>query len=224
MKVNILPLIHFKESTMNYKKHLVLIFILFFINLLYSQNGYKNFKWGESIISVQSKSKKLLLQNYSLDDYKGLFIPFYNDYRDLFDWLNPIPNPITKISGIVKVYEEEGTERLFFFRDSSLFAVELRLTNIYALKDLENKYGSVIRTEWHDGYWNYDMRAWIDEPDRIISYRAYSYFDTVEYVTYIDKSLYLYISDQLITARRQQLKTIKDIRKENYDKGKKLID
>lgn len=192
--------------------------------LVIAQNGYKNFSWGENIISVNNKTTEISQQNYRIKDYRGLFVAYYVENKDQYYSSGSVPNPIDSISGEVSVYKENDTERLFFFKDSSLFAVRIKLVNAFVLQDLEKRYGSTTLKHWFDGYWNYDMRAWLNDPNRIISYQSNSYFDITERVTYIDKSIFQDVSKQLINNRINQLKKEKLMLEENLRKSKSMID
>ena len=49
-----------RSATLNMKDKLVGIFlVLIGLELAFGQNGYKNFKWGESVESVRSKAGEL---------------------------------------------------------------------------------------------------------------------------------------------------------------------
>ena len=188
---------------LSYRIKIVLIIAIVFLSTnLFSQNGYKNFKWGESV----EKVNKVVPDLESISpQITCLLVAFSYQNWQLFE--SSIPNPASKLDGTISVYLSEKENMNFYFLDSKLFAVEITFGEAKISEDLEAKYGIAPSRNLTIIESSNEIKAWFNREGRIITYCKHlsSPFQE-EVVSYINPTIYNKVADQLKKERLLEIK------------------
>lgn len=162
-----------------------------------SVSGYKDFKWGEDAKSVRKRipnfdEKYVVLGSEGPD----LTAPYFyeTDFRrDPIYSLHLLEGRFSSYWGIL--------EPTFYFLDRKLVAVEIRPGGATIVDDLESKHGYVPSKSYESFGERREIKAWFNDPGRIIVYEKVSRdkpadpqssitFTSAESVIYLDPDLY----------------------------------
>jgi hypothetical protein len=170
---------------------------------LFSQNGYKNFKWNESLDKIKNKVPDL--ESFP-PETKFLLVAFSYQNSQLYETF--IPDPVDKLNGEISAYASENEDLAFYFLDSKLFAIEMTVSREKISKDLEAKYGRVPSKFVDIGYGDSrEIKAWFNSKGRVITYCKILISPLgEETVGYINSTIYNKAAEQLKKERSLQIK------------------
>lgn len=185
---------------------LLMIFVI--ITSVYSQNGYKDFKWG--MTSEQVSELVLTFQESSEDDSKPIFqksteydsspsdsgssLSFVMSYLYGSELQGSIPHPgkyaidfVGYNNGRSSAWIDDGGLE-FFFSKNKLVGVVTYFHNANIISELEKKYGKGISLKFYINNTFVDEgRVWLDKKRYIVwSKSDLSSTMGVEFVTYLD--------------------------------------
>jgi len=189
----------------SYRIKIVLIIAIVFLSTnLFSQNGYKNFKWGESLEKINSLVNDL--ESFPPESH-SLFIAFTFQNSKLYG--ESIPDPLFELKGEVLAFDSRSQNMAFYFLDSALFCVEITFKQETIYKELEAKYGKVKSKFLDLGYGDFrETKAWFNNKGRIVTYWKLSSSPLgEETISYTDSRLYFKIADTLKKERASETKT-----------------
>jgi hypothetical protein len=187
----------------------ILIFVLFLVGFStfgFSQNGYKEYKFGMSleIISSMISGEK---GSYAFD-YAFSFIMYYLYSNELN---NSIPSPLSETDDF-SIYHsgqwwyKDNEVFAFYFDENKLVAVKIYFFFGSILSDLINKYGQKNSIIFSNG--NYEGKTWIDNTNRFIVWQKEKDYDgrrTYETVTYVDEKWIKKLCDKRIQQFRNEI-------------------
>lgn len=187
------------------KKQLLIptiLLIFSFTNFSFSQNGYKDAKWGMNIEKV--KSLGFDVQGSGTEsDFFGFAAAFYYETGKLNSASEQV-DPLLeyyKSNALTYLSSKSGEDNLmFYFANDALVAVELilvsELKDNVMLSELEKKYGK-SKTKYFE-YFHSDAKInlWSNSGDRIILFMNPPNHDSR--IVYLDKKFYQTISKRMI--------------------------
>jgi hypothetical protein len=169
---------------------------------LFSQNGYKNFKWGESLERVNNAVPDL----ESISPQITCFLVAFS-YQNWQLFESSIPNPASQLDGTLSAYLSEKENMNFYFLDSKLFAVEITFGEERISEELEAKYGIAPSRVLTIIESSNEIKAWFNSKGRIITYcKHLSSPYQEEVVSYINPTIYNKVADQLKKERLLEIK------------------
>lgn len=193
---------------------LVMMFLITFVT--YAQNGYKNFKWGQNINSVQSQIK-VKEDSHKLLVFRAFKVAYYIQNGNLgVD--SKLADPMKKLEGEFKYYTTEDKETTFIFYDDKLVSVmvEFNQQRNKVINDFISKYGSCSSKYMTHGSLTIELKAWFPNSDRIITYEYDKSWD-VETVNYIDKNIYNKCASKLKTEQLGEQRKVEKKRESKID-------
>jgi hypothetical protein len=164
--------------------------------------GYKDFAWGDSIVSVKSRVPDLK-DTSSSDIGNAMAVAFRVQYGRLYDMR--MPSPLTRVGGNVVAFHSQTTDMSFAFLQGKLFAVAVHFQDENPLTNLEKKYGSATPIAWTmviNG-WKWISRVWFESKDRIIIH-DHNEEERWDIVTYLDSAVYTPAAAQFVQERTNE--------------------
>jgi hypothetical protein len=160
---------------------MMIIAALFVSFSAHSENGYKEFKWGATLQSVQAKYSDLKpgVVNDAIDYV--ILNAFIYQYAHLYE--NSMPYPVNDLAGQRKELDSGSAGVTFLFLDDKLVGVSVSAVNEPLLPTLQQKYGSVTKQRTYQG----ELCLWDKDPGRLVMWDKN---DFREMVYYFDKALY----------------------------------
>jgi hypothetical protein len=182
---------------------------------LYSQNGYKEFNWGDDIKTV--KGKALPLHKESWDLVRGLQVAYYIQNGNLGSD-EQLADPLEKAKGKLEYYLTKDKDMTFTFFNGKLVAVKIVFYNerVKVIDDLQKKYGVCASKFMTYGSLTIELKAWFTSPSRVI---AYEYDDDwkTETVSYIAQNFYEEFAGKLKAEQMKELNKRQKKRNEKID-------
>ena len=179
---------------------LLIAFSIVLCQSSFSQNGYKQFRWGMKANKVSSLVPDIeFQQNKSTTFFSIAFLCKYGTAID-----GTIPDPLNEVYDRIDLYQSQESDMDFFFIDSSLFAVAINQIasgdNSFSLA-LDRKYGYSTAHGMIIGSAEFQVKAWYNSGDRIITFgRNVDY----ESVTYLNKAIFLKLAGPISKQLKKQ--------------------
>ena len=195
---------------MNTRICIGLIMFIHVAFVLAAQNGYKQFKWGENIDSVKSKSSSFEEDEYG-GNFEGFWIAYYMQYGNLGSSAE-LSNPLNISESKFSTYVDKDKDMSFLFADDKLVAVRLVFQSSpndkqKVISQLEQKYGVSPSKSVTHGSLTLKIKSWLNRQGRLVTYQ---YTDMgmgieLETVDYIDQTFYNKVAGKLKTIQQQAL-------------------